>query len=280
MQAFINNLKLAWSNLQIALTPVINAVLKFFNVQQGGEFDIVRALIDGVSRAWKSMTTPIRLVITVVKLVLKAIQNWYLTTLARVNMVKELFRRLPNAIRGAISNLVSIITSPFRTAYSGVKNAVDDIKSYVSGIPGAVSSALSGLAGTITKPFSDAYNRIVKEVDKIKAKANEITGGVFAFGGEGAYGGEMAFGGEISASTGYNDNESLKVDMNQNLNLSLDLRNVPNGIDQDLLHGVVVETLTSKEVLESIAQSNEFQVMDSKVKSRIVAKGNRARGVM
>ena len=87
-------------------------------------------------------------------------------------------------------------------------------------------------------------------------------------------------GGEISASTGYNANESLKVDMNQNLNLSLDLRNVPNGIDQDLLHGVVVETLTSKEVLESIAQSNEFQSMDSKVKSRILAKGNRARGVM
>ena len=221
--------------------------------------------------AWKAMTTPIRLVITVVKLVLKAIQNWYLTTLARVNMVKELFRRLPGQIRGAISSLVSIITKPFKDAYNGVKGAVDKIKRYANGIK---NISISSITDKITKPFRDAYDSVVKWVDKIKKKAKEATKDIPIVGG--FFGGEDLnfYGGEDLIYS----NEKLSVDMNQNINLSLDLRNVPSGLDERQLAGLINETLDSKEFINRLVNNPDFQSLDSKVKQRIVLKSNRANG--
>ena len=271
VQGFISAMIPVWNWLQYTIASVIKWVQSFFQNNSGEKFDFVRALIDTVGLAWKAMTTPIRLVITVVKLVLKAIQNWYLTTLARVNMVKELFRRLPGQIRGAISSLVSIITKPFKDAYNGVKGAVDKIKRYANGIK---NISISSITDKITKPFRDAYDSVVKWVDKIKKKAKEATKDIPIVGG--FFGGEDLnfYGGEDLIYS----NEKLSVDMNQNINLSLDLRNVPSGLDERQLAGLINETLDSKEFINRLVNNPDFQSLDSKVKQRIVLKSNRANG--
>ena len=271
VQGFISAMIPVWNWLQYTIASVIKWVQSFFQNNSGQKFDFVRALIDTVGLAWKALTTPIRLVITVVKLVLKAIQNWYLTTLARVNMVKELFRRLPNQIRSAISSLVSIITKPFKDAYNGVKGAVDKIKRYANGIK---NISISSITDKITKPFRDAYDSVVKWVDKIKDKAKEATKDIPIVGG--FFGGEDLnfYGGEDLIYS----NEKLSVDMNQNINLSLDLRNVPSGLDERQLAGLINETLDSKEFINRLVNNPDFQSLDSKVKQRIVLKSNRANG--
>lgn len=273
VQGLINGIRWAWQQMQPYIQSVVSWVLSFFTASSNSNFDAVRALINAVSVAWKSMTLPIRTLITVVKLLWNAIKQWYTTTKNNVDKVRALFRALPGWIRGAISSLVSVITAPFRNAYNGVVGAVDRIKSYVKGL---TKINLSGITNAITKPFTDAYNRVCDEVEKIKRKASELTGGIFTFGGEDlvAYGGT-----DLETNVYSKGNDEVTVNMKQDLNLVLDLRNVPESIDETTLHTIVVDTITSKPVLESIARNNDFQMMDNKVKARIISKNNRARGV-
>ena len=277
VQSFLSALTAAWNWLVPAVSGVVNAVLKFFGVSSSSKFDIVRALIDGIGLAWQQITMPIRLVITVVKLLWTTVNTAGARIKATVDRIRTYFANLPGRIRGAIASLVSIITAPFRNAYKGVKDAIDDIKNYVSGIPGAVSSALSGLANTITKPFSDAYNSICKVVDDIKSKAKEIPVIGQALGGEdlplgGAYGGiDLPMNG-----TSYT-NGSLRV--TNDFNLTLDLRNVPNNVDETTLRNALLEGLTDKEVLSILVNNNDFQSLDQRAKNRIMMRNNRARGV-
>ena len=188
--------------------------MSFFTNTDGSKFDAVRAFIDAVGVAWNAMTLPIRLVITAVRLAITTFTTWYNRARTTINNIRALFAALPGRIRSAISSLVNIITAPFRNAYSGVTSAVNRIKSYVQGL---TNINLSGITNAITKPFTDAYNRVVTEVNKIKAKASELSGGLIALGGEDL----VAYGGE-----------GMNVNMKQDINLTLDLKNVPQNIDE------------------------------------------------
>ena len=68
------------------------------------------------------------------------------------------------------------------------------------------------------------------------------------------------------------------MDMNQNINLSLDLRNVPPSMDERQLAGLINETLDSKEFINRLVNNPDFQTLDNKIKQRIVLKRNRANG--
>ena len=135
--------------------------------------------------------------------------------------------------------------------------------------------SLSSLTDKIFGPVRDAYNKIKDKVDQIKKKIKEIPVVGNFFGGEDLnfYGGEDL----VTKSSNYST-EKLSVDMNQNINLSLDLRNVPSSMDERTLAGLINETLDSKEFINRLVNNPDFQSLDSKVKQRIVLKSNRANG--
>ena len=272
VQGFISALIPVWNALSGAVMDVVRWVGSFFSGLGGSKFDFVRALIDALGVAWQAMTLPIRAVITVVKLLINAHITMHNRVRTILNAIRALFAALPGRIRSAISSLINIITAPFRNAYSGVTAAVNRIKSYVSGL---TNINLSGITSAIVAPFQNAYNSVVGWVDKIKAKAKSIPVIGGAFGGE-----DLAFGGEdlIAPNLGYGK-EELTVNMNQDLTLTLDLKNVPNNIDETLLHNLVVTTLTDKDVINQLVNNDDFQNMDRKVKARIISRQNRARGV-
>ena len=66
VQAVIQALSDVWNALSGAIASVSQAVMDFFGINTGGEFDIVRALIDGIGLAWQTITAPIRFVISLV----------------------------------------------------------------------------------------------------------------------------------------------------------------------------------------------------------------------
>lgn len=277
VQGFLSALTDAWEWLVPAVTGVVNSVLKFFGVSSSSNFDFVRALIDAVGVAWKALTLPIRLVITVVKLVLKAIQNWYLTTLARVNLVKELFRRLPGQIRSAISSLVSIITAPFRTAYSNITGTVSSIKSTIQGI---THVNIGSLTNKITQPVTNAYNRIAKTVSNIIKKIKSIPsnipgiGGAFGFDYEGML---EEINSRNSNSSYVTSDENLTLD--HNINFKFDFTNLPEGTSEENLVAMLQSAITDRSVINSLVNSPDFQALDGKVKDRLILKNGRARGV-
>ena len=275
VQGLINGIKTAWATMQPYIQRVVNWIKSFFNETNGSKFDPVRALIDSISAAWKQMTMPIRLVITAIKLLI----NWFKTTYAQgkanIEKVKALFRALPGAIRSAVSSLVSIITAPFRNAYSGVKGAVDRIKSAARGI---TNISISSVTSKLTSPFTSAYNKIKGIVSNIISKAKSIPSNIPIIGG--MFGGsDLAYGGEDLVLSAPKKSEDLNVNITQDLNLSLDLSNVPANVDEATLYGIVEDAMTSKEFISQLVNNNDFQSLDSKVKARINAKSRRARGV-
>ena len=200
---------------------------------------------------------------------MKTVYNNIRTT---VNNIKKLFSNLPANIRGAISTLKSVITKPFTDAKSSIDTTVGNIIKKAESI---TNISLSGLKKKLTKPFTDAWDSISKTVESIKKKASSI-GNISLpsfWGGE-----DLEFyGGEDLTPSSYTT-EKLSVDMNQNINLSLDLRNVPPSMDERQLAGLINETLDSKEFINRLVNNPDFQSLDSKVKQRIVLKSNRANG--
>ena len=279
VKGIIGAIKKAWADLQPYVKMVVDWVKSFFKTSDRGKFDVVRALIDAVGAAWEATTLPIRLVIAAVKLLWNAIKDWYLKTKARIELVKAIFRALPNVIKGLISGLLGILTKPFTDAYGKIKKTVDDIKDKAKSI---TKVNIDSVTDKITSPFKSAYKKVGEWVDKIKKKVKEIPSNV----GSGGLGilSQFVKGGVdlIDAGDGVTSTPSsggsIDVNVNQNLNISLDLANVPRDIDQQMLHNVVVETLTDRDVINQLVSSNDFQTIDNRVKARIIARNNRARG--
>ena len=279
VQSFLSALTAAWNWLVPAVTGVVNAVFRFLGVSSSSNFDPVRNLIMGVSYAWQAMTFPIRLVIAVVKLFITTMVNIYNRVRVILTNIKNIFARLPGAIRGAISKLTSIITHPVQSAKSTISGIVDGIKSTISGI---THVNIGSLTNKLTQPVTNAYNTIAKTVGDIISKIKSIPHNIPGIGG--AFGGEDlplggAYGGEDLTSTQVSSIEKMEIHTTNDVNLSLDLRNVPAGIDENVLRNALVESLTDKSVLSVLVNNNDFQSLDSRAKSRILARNNRARGV-
>ena len=174
-------------------------------------------------------------------------------------------------IRLVISALKTLWNA-FKTGVRQAQSTVNSIGSAFRGLPGRITSAVGGVTNAISRPFTNAYNKIIGIVNKIKAKASSI-GNISLpsfWGGEDL---EFYGGSDLTYS-----NEKLSVDMNQNINLSLDLRNVPPSMDERQLAGLINETLDSKEFINRLVNNPDFQSLDNKVKQRIVLKSNRANG--
>ena len=280
VQAILGVMSQAWNVLSSAVGNAIKWVMSFFQNNNSGKFDFVRALIDTLGVAWQAMTLPIRLVITVVKLLWNAIKQWYNTTRSNVQKVQNLFRALPGIIRGLLSGLVNIITAPFRNAIRGVSAAVGKIKSAAHSI---TNINLGGLTSKLTAPFQKAYSSIVGWAKKTYSDAqswyNSIkpkssSGGAYGFDLEGMLA-ELTSGSSSKIYT--KSDESLTLD--HNINFSFDFTNLPEGTSEETLVSMLRSAITDRSVINSLVNSPDFQSLDGKVKDRLLLKGNRARGV-
>ena len=277
VQSFLSALAIAWNWLVPAVTGVVNAVLRFFGVTSSSNFDFVRTLINAIGGAWNQMTFPIRLVITVVKLFITTMVNIYNRVRAIITNIKNLFARLPGAIRGAISSLTSIITHPVQTARNTISGIVGGIKSTIQGITGV---NIGSLTSKLTQPVTNAYNNIAKTVSNIINKIKSIPhnipgiGGAFGFDYEGML---EELNKSKSANVYTSGNESLTLD--HNINFKFDFTNLPEGTSEETLVAMLRSAITDRSVINSLVNSPDFQSLDGKVKDRLLLKSNRARGV-
>lgn len=325
VQALIQGITDAWNWLVPAVTGVVNAIMEFFGITTGGQFDFVRAVIDAIGKAWQLITFPIRTVISLVQLVtnvfnqfatgqmtlqgaLISIWNAITTALASifsriinavlrfgaqmlakaiqagrnfvngiVNTLKSLPGRVFSIVSGVAGRIGSAIQHWVSTASSKVQSVIKAITSPFSGVVSSISGALNGVKNAITAPFRAAYDAVKPIINNIKSGIDMITN--LPFGGE-AYGGELAVdpnnGRSFNVNTGQYvvdvDNSPLVIE--DNINLNLDLKNVPSNINTSQL----IEALTNQNVLNALVDNRDFQDLDARVKQRINLKNTRARG--
>ena len=169
---------------------------------------------------------------------------------------------------GVVARIVSAIANWNSTARNETSKVANAIVNAFLGVPGRVYNNLKGIADSIRSSLSSAYDTASSWVDKIKNKVNEVGSNAGAWAGEEANGRQSLLANSYSV-----DNRPVTVE--HNLNVSLDLRNVPSGVDTDTLIGA----LTDRRVLNELVNNSDFQLLDGKAKERLNLKIARSRGI-
>ena len=286
VRALIDAIGFAWNAITAPIRHVIGLIWQVINVFQSlisGQITLQQAII----LIWGAITNYWRTILT-------RLSSLLLSVFGRmVNNAKQKAQAIVTGVITSITTLPGKMTTQLLKGVKSIVNAggkwvshakteagkvVSGVRDKLSGIGGSITSALSGVVNAFTKPFKDAYNSVKEWVGKIKSKASEIPVIGGAFGGEdlplgGAYGGEDLTPSQVSGI------ERMEIHTTNDVNLNLDLRNVPVGIDENVLRNALVESLTDKSVLSVLVNNNDFQSLDNRAKARILARNNRARGV-
>lgn len=285
--------------------------MEFFGISTGGDFDVVQALIDGIGNAWNMLKQALSPVITAIQAVIGAFNQFrsgqmdlpqfiwsvltilgqmYVTIFTRIgsfvvsigirlvragvnaarNFVTGIItrlRQLPGRVFSALIAVVSRIISAGAQWVSTVKQKALDVVNgaynTLTGLPGKIASALSGVVDAITKPFKKGYEDAKAWWDKMtQLKMPNF------------YAGEpLDITGNNSLSISSSDNGPIIIE--DNINLTVDLKNIPAGMSADTL----ITALQDKNVLNALVSNRDFQSLDAQVKQKISLKKMRSGGI-
>jgi len=209
VQDFIKALGAAWNEVTSAIGPVIGAIANFFGISTGGEFDIVRAIIDGVGAAFHTLADSIRFAIGVFQTIYGVFQGIY-SFLApygeaiynflkpivcillgcspgivpALEKVYEVFNTVWSAIAGFIGSYVSTVVSVITTVVTTIQSIVNVFAQLLSGqitlgeaIPmiwNLIYSAFVTIGGTILSFISTWAGQLLSLA--IRAATNFMNG--------------------------------------------------------------------------------------------------------
>ena len=159
VQGFIQGVSAAWNAMQPFLNTTISLILRFFNVSGKKDFDIVRTLINAISTAWRSMTAPIRLVISVIQAVWKAFETMYNKAKNAIDKTKTVIKSITHV---DISAVTSRLVKPFQDAYVRISKEVDKIKAKAN------QAGQAGL-GILGGAYGFDYEGMLEELNKSKS---------------------------------------------------------------------------------------------------------------
>lgn len=287
VRALIDAIGFAWNAITAPIRLVIGLIWQVINVFQSlisGQITLQQAIIliwGAITNYWRTILTRLSSLLLSVfgRMVNNAKQKAQAIVTGVITYLTTLPAKMTTQLLKGVTSIVNAGKKWVSNAKSEAGKVVSGVSDKLSGIGGSITSALSGVVNAFTKPFKDAYTSVKEWVGKIKSKASEIPVIGGAFGGEdlplgGAYGGE-----DLTPLSQVGSIEKMEIHTTNDVNLSLDLKNVPAGIDENVLRNALVESLTDKSVLSVLVNNNDFQSLDNRAKARILARNNRARGV-
>lgn len=287
VRALIDAIGFAWNAITAPIRLVIGLIWQVINVFQSlisGQITLQQAIIliwGAITNYWRTILTRLSSLLLSVfgRMVNNAKQKAQAIVTGVITYLTTLPGKMTTQLLKGVTSIVNAGKKWVSNAKSEAGKVVSGVSDKLSGIGGSITSALSGVVNAFTKPFKDAYTSVKEWVGKIKSKASEIPVIGGAFGGEdlplgGAYGGE-----DLTPLSQVGSIEKMEIHTTNDVNLSLDLKNVPAGIDENVLRNALVESLTDKSVLSVLVNNNDFQSLDNRAKARILARNNRARGV-
>ena len=122
VQAAIAAISSALSTLWSWIQQAGQAILEFFGVSTSGDFDIVRALIDGIGVAWQVLTGHIRAGIQVVQMIISGFQSLYNGAVS-----------LGSYIGDVLSPVFSMLSELWNSLVEAVQPIVDVFQRFSSG---------------------------------------------------------------------------------------------------------------------------------------------------
>lgn len=181
VQAVIQALSDVWNALSGAIASVSQAVMDFFGINTGGEFDIVRALIDGIGLAWQTITAPIRWVISLVGAVINIFSQLLNGQISFQQAVVMIWTTLSTAWGSILNGIRSLIVRMFSrfvtTAIARTNALVLGAVRALQRLPGRAYNALIGVVTKITQAGQKWVNAAKNKAgDVVTAVYNKISG--------------------------------------------------------------------------------------------------------
>jgi len=181
VQAVIQALSDVWNALSGAIASVSQAVTDFFGINTGGEFDIVRALIDGIGLAWQTITAPIRFVISLVGAVINIFSQLLNGQISFQQAVVMIWTTLSTAWGSILNGIRSLIVRMFSrfvtTAIARTNALVLGAVRALQRLPGRAYNALIGVVTKITQAGQKWVNTARNKAgDVVTAVHNKLSG--------------------------------------------------------------------------------------------------------
>lgn len=153
VQAVISAISNAWNSLVGAITGAWNAVLEFFGISTGGDFDVVATIIAGIGQAWDLIRIPIVAVIDVLHTIINVFYqvatgqtDLYTVIISIWNSLVTNFGPIVQAI-GSLA--LSLATSLWNYAVQAGTNFLNGIINYVSRLPARFLSYLTRVSRNV-----------------------------------------------------------------------------------------------------------------------------------
>jgi phage-related protein len=182
VQATIEVISNALSTLWSWITQAGQAILEFFGVATGGQFDVVAALINVVGQAWNAMTYPLRVVIGAVQQVIGAFNSFRTGQMDLPAFIMTVLQALVNVYLNTFGRIVQLIIQfGARMISSGVSAAsrfVSNILNHIRQLPGRIYSALMTVVGRISSAIQSWISTAVSKVTTLISNITSPFSGV------------------------------------------------------------------------------------------------------
>ena len=178
VQAIISAISTAWNMLTGAIGGAWNALMEFLGISTGGDFDIVRALIDGIGLAWQLITIPIRTAIELVMMVIDVFSQLSTGQMDLQTVVLTAWNGIITFLSTVFSTIgllaSTLATNLFTWATQAGFNVLTGISTYLMQVPVRVATFLAQVLIQII-----SYG--ARWVAQGRAKASQLLNGIVSF---------------------------------------------------------------------------------------------------
>lgn len=312
LSAISGALQVLWS----WITQAWNALLEFFGVATGGDFDVVAALINAIGAAWNAVSFPLRVVIAAVQQIINVFDQFRTGQLdlptfilniltAMMNVYRTIFNRIitavvqfgsrmvSNAISAAtrfVNNIINRLRQLPGKAYSALMTVVSRIRSAIQSWISAAVGKVNELISRITSPFQGVAGKISSALggvaNALLAPFKQAWSWIEPYYNKikdalNFVGNSLPFGGEEGPMGGETSPVSSNVGYSTG-NQSID---VNHNITLDLVNvpaqidtNTLISMLRDPTVLRALTGNPDFQTLDARVKEKLNLKQIRSRG--
>ena len=171
VQAVIQAIGAAWDWVASGIGWAWNALLEFFGIAEGGDFDILHALINGIGEAWNLVREPIIMVINLISTIVGTLWNVATGNMDVITVIQNIWNSLvtnmPIILTALFNVYKTIWTSIFNFVISLVRNIVNRVTSFMRSLIGKVYSALMGVVASIRSAISAWITAAVAKVTQL-----------------------------------------------------------------------------------------------------------------
>ena len=171
VQAVLGVIGDAFNAVASAIGWAWNALLEFFGVATGGQFDIVQALIDGIGEAWNAVRPAIMFVIDVWMQLINTVNQFRTGQIDLPTFIMSILTNLAGAYRTIFTTIIGLVvrfaSQMIQRAISAATNFVNNIITRIRQLPGRIYSALINVVSRIRSAIQSWITAAVNKVNEL-----------------------------------------------------------------------------------------------------------------